>query len=148
MSRIEKDCLGQMEVPDDVYYGIQTLRVMGVSGILGEKVIKYPYLHRALVQMKKAAALANKEIGALDERRAEAITWACDKVLTGKYDDQFPLDMFQGGGYTCVNMNVNEVIGNLANEHLTGHKGQDEVHPNTHVNTLSIVPSKFRWVRT
>ena len=56
MSRIEKDCLGQMEVPDDVYYGIQTLRVMGVSGILGEKVIKYPYLHRALVQMKKAAA--------------------------------------------------------------------------------------------
>ena len=134
MSRIEKDCLGQMEVPDDVYYGIQTLRVMGVSGILGEKVIKYPYLHRALVQMKKAAALANKEIGALDERRAEAIAWACDKVLTGKYDDQFPLDMFQGGGYTCVNMNVNEVIGNLANEHLTGHKGQDEVHPNTHVN--------------
>ena len=134
MSRIEKDCLGQMEVPDDVYYGIQTLRVMGVSGILGEKVIKYPYLHRALVQMKKAAALANKEIGALDDRRAVAITWACDKGLTGKYDELFPLDMFQGGGYTCVNMNVNEVIGNLANEHLTGHKGQDEVHPNTHVN--------------
>lgn len=134
MSRIEKDCLGQMEVPDDVYYGIQTLRVMGVSGVLGEKVIKYPYLHRALVQMKKAAALANKDIGALEERKAEAIAWACDQVLTGKYDDQFPLDMFQGGGYTCVNMNVNEVIGNLANEHLTGHKGQDEIHPNTHVN--------------
>lgn len=55
-------------------------------------------------------------------------------MLTGKYDDQFPLDMFQGGGYTCVNMNINEVIGNLANEHLTGHKGQDKVHPNTHVN--------------
>lgn len=134
MSRIEKDCLGQMEVPDDVYYGIQTVRVMGVSGVLGEKVIKYPYLHRALVQMKKAAALANRDIGALDEKKAEAIAWACDQVLTGKYDDQFPLDMFQGGGYTCVNMNVNEVIGNLANEHLTGHKGQDEIHPNTHVN--------------
>lgn len=134
MSRIEKDCLGQMEVPDDVYYGIQTIRVMGVSGVLGEKVIKYPYLHRALVQMKKAAALANRDIGALDEKKAEAIAWACDQVLTGKYDDQFPLDMFQGGGYTCVNMNVNEVIGNLANEHLTGHKGQDEIHPNTHVN--------------
>lgn len=92
MSRIEKDCLGQMEVPDDVYYGIQTLRVMGVSGILGEKVIKYPYLHRALVQMKKAAALANKEIGALDERRAGLATkylpanmmtnfrWICSKA--------------------------------------------------------------------
>ena len=53
MSRIEKDCLGQMEVPDDVYYGIQTLRVMGVSGILGEKVIKYPYLHRALVPRRR-----------------------------------------------------------------------------------------------
>ena len=95
MSRIEKDCLGQMEVPDDVYYGIQTLRVMGVSGVLGEKVIKYPYLHRALVQMKKAAALANRDIGALDEKKAEAIAWACDQVLTGKYDDQFPLDMLQ-----------------------------------------------------
>ena len=128
MSRIEKDCLGQMEVPDDVYYGIQTLRVMGVSGILGEKVIKYPYLHRALVQMKKAAALANKEIGALDERRAEAIAWACDKVLTGKYDDQFPLDMFQGGGYTCVNMNVNEVIA-----HLAADQGV-MLHPNDHAN--------------
>lgn len=73
MSRIEKDCLGQMEVPDDVYYGIQTLRVMGVSGILGEKVIKYPYLHRALVQMKKAAALANKEIVLIPELMHQAI---------------------------------------------------------------------------
>ena len=133
-TRIERDCLGEMEIPDDLYYGIQTTRVMGVSGVLGEKVIKYPYLHRALTQMKKAAALANAEIGALSPEIAQAIAWACDQVLTGKYDDQFPLDMFQGGGYTCVNMNINEVVGNLANEHLTGHKGQDKVHPNTHVN--------------
>lgn len=99
MSRIEKDCLGQMEVPDDVYYGIQTLRVMGVSGILGEKVIKYPYLHRALVQMKKAAALANKEIGALDERRAEAITWACDILgLATKY---LPANMMTNFRWIC-----------------------------------------------
>lgn len=133
-TRIEKDCLGEMEVPDDVYYGIQTMRVMGVSGLLGEKVIKYPYLHQCLFQMKKAAALANKDVGALEAEKADAIAWACDQALTGKYDDQFPLDMYQGGGYTCVNMNVNEVIGNLANEHLTGHKGQDAIHPNTHVN--------------
>lgn len=133
-TRIERDCLGEMEIPDELYYGIQTTRVMGVSGVLGEKVIKYPYLHRALTQMKKAAALANADIGALSPEIAQAIAWACDEVLTGKYDDQFPLDMFQGGGYTCVNMNINEVVGNLANEHLTGHKGQDKVHPNTHVN--------------
>lgn len=133
-TRIERDCLGEMEIPDDLYYSIQTTRVMGVSGVLGEQVIKYPYLHRALTQMKKAAALANAEIGALSPEIAQAIAWACDQVLTGKYDDQFPLDMFQGGGYTCVNMNINEVVGNLANEHLTGHKGQDKVHPNTHVN--------------
>ena len=133
-TRIERDCLGEMEIPDELYYGIQTTRVMGVSGVLGEKVIKYPFLHRALTQMKKAAALANAEIGALSPEIAQAIAWACDEVLTGKYDDQFPLDMFQGGGYTCVNMNINEVVGNLANEYLTGHKGQDKVHPNTHVN--------------
>ena len=133
-TRIERDCLGEMEIPDELYYGIQTTRGMGVSGVLGEQVIKYPYLHRALTQMKKAAALANAEIGALSPEIAQAIAWACDQVLTGKYDDQFPLDMFQGGGYTCVNMNINEVVGNLANEHLTGHKGQDKVHPNTHVN--------------
>ena len=90
MSRIEKDCLGQMEVPDDVYYGIQTLRVMGVSGILGEKVIKYPYLHRALVQMKKAAALAKMKeepkplLGLatkyLPENMMTNFRWICSKA--------------------------------------------------------------------
>lgn len=66
-------------------------------------------------------------------------------MLTGKFNDQFPLDMWQGGGYTCVNMNVNEVIGNRANEILTGHKGTEKVHPNTHVNmgqsTNDTIPS-------
>ena len=132
--RKEHDCLGEMEVPDENYYGIQTMRVQTVSGLLGVPVIRYPHLHRCLVHMKKASALANKEIGALDPVIADAIVKAADEVLTGKYDDQFPLDMFQGGGYTCVNMNVNEVLANLANEMLTGHKGYDRVHPNTHVN--------------
>ena len=79
-TRIEKDCLGEMEVPDNVYYGIQTMRVMGVSGLLGEKVIKYPFLHQCLFQMKKASALANKDVGALEAEKADAIAWACDQA--------------------------------------------------------------------
>lgn len=133
-TRIEQDCLGTMEIPDSQYYGIQTTRVMGVSGVLGIPVIKYPYLHRTLIKMKKAAALANARIGALDPVIADAIAQAADEAFEGKFDDQFPIDMFQGGGYTCVNMNINEVLANRANEILTGHKGSDKVHPNTHVN--------------
>ena len=132
--RKEHDCLGEMELPDSVYYGIQTMRVQGISAISGIPVITYPYLHDRLIRIKKAAALANAEIGALDKEIADAIAWAADKVLAGGYEDQFPLDMYQGGGYTCVNMNVNEVLAHLANEKLTGHKGYDAVHPNTHVN--------------
>jgi len=132
--RKEHDCLGEMEIPDELYYGIQTTRVLSVSGLCGVPVIRYPYLHRALTNIKKACALANKRIGALQPEIADAIATAADKVLTGEYDNQFPLDMFQGGGYTCVNMNLNEVLANLANEALTGFKGYDQVHPNTHVN--------------
>ncbi|MBQ8829405.1 MAG: aspartate ammonia-lyase [Burkholderiaceae bacterium] len=143
--RIEKDCLGEMSIPNDLYYGIQTHRMVKVSGAAGYPVILYPDMHRALAQIKKACARANAKIGAMDADIAEAIAQACDKVLTGQYDDQFPLDMWQGGGYTCVNMNINEVLGNLANEILTGHKGQDKVHPNTHVNmgqsTNDTIPS-------
>ncbi len=133
-TRKEHDCLGEMEIPDNLYYGIQTTRVLSVSGLCGVPVTHYPYLHRTLTYMKKASALANKRIGALDPEIADAIAAAADKVLTGKYDDQFPLDILQGGGYTCVNMNLNEVLANLANEALTGHKGYEKVHPNTHVN--------------
>ena len=90
-------------------------------------------------------ALANAEIGAMDADIAQAIAKAADLALEGRFDDQFPLDMWQGGGYTCVNMNVNEVLGNVANELMTGHKGQDKVHPNTHVNkgqsTNDTIPS-------
>lgn len=89
--------------------------------------------------------MANAEIGALEADVADAIVKACDRALAGEFDGEFPLDMWQGGGYTCVNMNVNEVIGNAANEILTGRKGQDVVHPNTHVNkaqsTNDTIPS-------
>ena len=144
-TRIERDCLGEMEIPNDRYYGIQTTRMMKVSGVAGMPVIYYPDMHRALCQIKKACALANAEIGAMKPEIARAIAQAADKVMAGGYEKEFPLDMWQGGGYTCVNMNVNEVLGNLANEILTGHKGQDAVHPNTHVNmaqsTNDTIPS-------
>lgn len=121
-------------LPDDVYYGIQTQRVKELSSLTGTPVIRYPYLHNRLAYMKKAAALANKQIGELDPDIAEAIAWAADRVLAGGYEEHFPIDILQGGGYTCVNMNMNEVLAHLANEKLTGHKGYDRVHPNTHVN--------------
>ena len=143
--RVEKDCLGEMEIPNDRYYGIQTTRMMNVSGVADIPVIFYPDLHRVLFQIKKAAAKANAAVGAMPKEEADAIVTACDKLLSGVYEKEFPLDMWQGGGYTCVNMNVNEVIGNLANEILTGHKGSDRIHPNTHVNmgqsTNDTIPS-------
>lgn len=144
-TRIERDCLGEMEIPDERYYGIQTTRMMAVSGAGRLPAIHFPGLFRALFQIKKACALANAEIGALDPEVADAIAWAADRALEGKYDTEFPLDIWQGGGYTILNMNVNEVLGHAANELLTGHKGQDRVHPNTHVNmgqsTNDTIPS-------
>ena len=119
--RLERDCLGEMEIPDEHYYGIQTHRMVKVSGAAGYPVIAYPDMHRALFQIKKACAKANAEIGAMDQTVADAIVKACDRLLTEDFSAEFPLDMWQGGGYTCVNMNVNEVIGNMANEIATGH---------------------------
>ncbi len=143
--RIERDCLGEMEIPDNCYYGIQTTRMMGVSGCANLPVSCFPDMHKALAQIKKAAARANSKIGAMNDDIAEAIAQACDEIIEGKFADQFPLDMWQGGGYTCVNMNINEVVGNRANEILTGKKGSDRVHPNTHVNmgqsTNDTIPS-------
>ena len=143
--RLERDCLGEMEIPDEHYYGIQTHRMVKVSGAAGYPVIAYPDMHRALFQIKKACAKANAEIGAMDQTVADAIVKACDRLLTEDFSAEFPLDMWQGGGYTCVNMNVNEVIGNMANEIATGHKGCEVVHPNTHVNmaqsTNDTIPS-------
>lgn len=143
--RIEKDCLGTMEIPDESYYGIQTHRMVKVSGAAGYPVIAYPDMHRALFIIKKACALANAEVGAMPQDVAEAIVKACERLLTEDFSCEFPLDMWQGGGYTCVNMNVNEVIGNMANEIMTGHKGSEKVHPNTHVNmaqsTNDTIPS-------
>jgi len=143
--RIEHDLIGDLEVPADAYYGIQTERARRHFDVSGRTIGEYPSFIRSIAAIKKAAALANQEIGALAPAIAEAICSAADGVMEGKFSAEFPMDIFQGGGGTSANMNVNEVIANRANEILTGHKGYDRVHPNTHVNmgqsTNDVIPA-------
>jgi aspartate ammonia-lyase len=132
-TRRERDSLGERDVPEDAYYGIQTLRAVEnfpVSGILSRAEFVDAY-----AMVKKAAALANMEVGWLEPRISEAIVAACDEILAGKMHDQFVVDVFQAGAGTSFNMNINEVVANRALE-LLGHvKGEyDLVHPNDHVN--------------
>ena len=142
---LEKDCLGQMEIREDVYYGIQTERARNNFAISGTTIDELPDFVRAVAEVKKAAALANCKIGKLDQDIADAICQAADEIIAGKMKGMFPLDVFQGGGSTSTNMNVNEVIAKRANEILTGKKGYDKVHPNTHVNrgqsTNDVIPT-------
>ncbi|HIU16910.1 MAG TPA: lyase [Candidatus Avidesulfovibrio excrementigallinarum] len=131
--RTEKDALGEMQLPDEAYYGIQALRSLANFDATDKTFNDYPAVVRALAEIKKACALANRDIGALEAHKAEAIVQACDDILAGRMQGQFPVNIWRGGG-TSINMNLNEVIANRANEILTGHKGYDQVHPNTHVN--------------
>ena len=141
----EKDCLGEMELAEDLYYGIQSERARKNFDISGHTIAELPEFIRAVAEVKKAAALANARIGKLEEKSAKAICEAADEIIAGKHGEMFPLDIFQGGGSTSTNMNVNEVIAKRANELLTGHKGYDAVHPNTHVNrgqsTNDVIPA-------
>ena len=135
-TRTETDLLGQLEVPAEAYYGIHTQRAVENFQISGVTVDSVPELIRGMVEVKKAAALANRALGVVPAEIAEAIVAACDDVAAhGRCPDQFPVDLFQGGAGTSVNMNTNEVIANLALEHLGLPKGRyDVVHPNDHVN--------------
>ncbi|MGV3705034.1 MAG: aspartate ammonia-lyase [Arcticibacter sp.] len=147
--RIEHDFLGEKELADDVYYGIQTLRAIENFHITGIPISKEPLLIQALGYVKKAAALANRDCGVLEPKLAEAISYASDKLINFEYVDQFPSDMIQGGAGTSVNMNANEVIANLGLEYLGYKKGQYEyLHPNNHVNfsqsTNDAYPTAFR----
>ncbi len=132
-TRREHDSLGEREVPEDAYYGIQTLRAVEnfpVSGIMAR-----PEFINAYAMVKKAAALANMEIGWLEPYVAEAIVAACDEILSGKLHDQFVVDDFQAGAGTSLNMNINEVVANRALELVGRRKGDYSViHPNDHVN--------------
>src|SRR6185503_7922704 len=146
-TRIERDSLGEKELPGDVYYGIQTARAIENFQISG--FTPYPSLVTATVQIKKAAARANAALGALDQKLAHAIEQASDEVLAGKFRDQFVVDPFQAGAGTSHNMNANEVLANRAIELLGEEKGNYSIiHPNDHVNmcqsTNDVFPTAMR----
>lgn len=148
--RIEEDLLGAREIPSDAYYGVHTLRAIENFPISGRTINDTPQFIRAMVMVKKAEALANRDKRVLPEQVAKAIVGACDLILDeGRCMDQFPVDAFQGGAGTSVNMNTNEVVANLALEILGRDKGDyDVVHPNDHVNksqsTNDAYPTGFR----
>ncbi|WP_026462420.1 aspartate ammonia-lyase [Adhaeribacter aquaticus] len=133
--RIEHDFLGEKQIPNNVYYGVQTMRALENFNITGITNASEPAFIQAFGYVKKAAALANRDLGVLDPKLAEAIVFACDKLISGEYHDQFVTDLIQGGAGTSVNMNANEVIANIGLEYLGYQKGQYEyLHPNNHVN--------------
>jgi len=149
-TRIEEDLLGQLEVPADAYYGVHTLRAMDNFQISRTTINQVPEFIRGMVQVKKAAAMANRRLHTLPSEKYEAIMWACDQILEeGRCMDQFPLDVFQGGAGTSLNMNTNEVVANLALEYLGKEKGEyDVINPNDDVNmsqsTNDAYPTGFR----
>ncbi|UCG70867.1 MAG: aspartate ammonia-lyase [Thermoplasmata archaeon] len=142
MVRKERDSLGGMELPDDVYYGIQTVRAImnfPVSGIMERKEFVEAY-----VLIKKAAAVTNMELKMLDKARGNAIVQAADEVLDGEFRNQFIVDVFQAGAGTSFNMNVNEVLANRALEILGKEKGDYEfLSPNDHVNMAQSTNDTF-----
>jgi len=149
VSRIEKDFLGQKEIPADAYYGVQTLRGKENFHITGIPMSLEPEFVKAFGYVKKAAAMANRDLGVLDERVANAIVAGCDRLIAGEMREQFVTDFIQGGAGTSTNMNANEVIANLALEQLGHKKGEYQfVNPNDHVNfgqsTNDIYPTAFR----
>lgn len=145
--RLEKDLLGQREIPDEVYYGIHTLRALENFPLSGYKV--EPVLIKAIALIKKAAAEVNAELGYLPAELAQAIGAAATEVMDGKWQEQFVVDALQGGAGTSTNMNVNEVLANRAIELLGGQRGEyAKVHPLNHVNmhqsTNDVYPTALR----
>lgn len=143
-TRIESDSIGEKEIPSSAYYGVQSLRGAENFPITG--VMMHKELIIALAQLKKAAAMTNRDSGRLEDDKAEAIIKACEEIIAGKLHGEFIVDAIQGGAGTSANMNANEVIANRAIELLGGEKGDYSiVHPNDHVNmaqsTNDIYPS-------
>lgn len=148
-TRLEHDFLGELEIPADTYYGIQTCRALDNFNVSGLKISNFPEFIRAMGMIKKAAALANAKLEVLPRNIADAICKACDEIIDGQHLDQFPIDPIQGGAGTSTNMNANEVIANRALEILGHNKGEYEYcHPNNHVNcsqsTNDAYPSALR----
>lgn len=131
--RTDKDSLGEVKIPADAYYGPFTARAIQQYHVTGHR--SHLYLIISFVMIKRSATLANVKTGALDKKRGNAIIKACDEILSGKFLDQFVIEEINSGAGTAFNMNVNEVIANVALEILGQHKGKYEViHPNDHVN--------------
>ncbi len=131
--RIDKDSLGEVKIPADAYYGAFTSRAIQQYHVTGQRA--HLYLIMAFVMIKRSAAVANMKTGVLDKKRGNAIVKACDQILAGKFLDQFVIEEINSGAGTAFNMNVNEVIANVALEILGHKKGKYEIiHPNDHVN--------------
>jgi fumarate hydratase class II len=131
-TRIERDTMGEVPVPADAYYGVQTARAIENFPISSMRMPRS--VIRAMGLIKRAAAAVNHSLGLLEQRPADAIARAATEVVDGKLDNQFPVDVFQTGSGTSTNMNTNEVISNRATELLGGARGSKLVHPNDHVN--------------
>lgn len=147
--RTESDLIGTVELPADVYYGVNTVRAAENFQLSSTRIQQFPALIEALAIIKHAAAAANRDVGALEANLANAIIAASKEIADGQLHDQFILDMIQGGAGTSTNMNANEVIANRALEHLGYAKGDYEVlHPLNHVNmgqsTNDVYPSALK----
>lgn len=147
--RIEHDFLGEREISNEHYYGVQTVRALENFSITGLPISREPLLIKAFGVVKKAAALANKDLGVLDPTIADAIVYASDRLIAGEFVEHFVSDMIQGGAGTSCNMNANEVIANVGLEYMGKKKGEyDFLHPNNHVNlaqsTNDAYPTAFR----
>lgn len=145
--RIEKDSMGERQIPVEAYYGIQTLRAMENFPISGIKPL--PTYVDACVLIKKATAIANGELGCISQELSHAIVQAADEILQGKFRDQFVVDIYQAGAGTSHHMNINEVLANRALELLAEEKGNyNRVSPNDHVNygqsTNDVIPTAIR----
>jgi aspartate ammonia-lyase len=146
-TRTERDPLGELEVPADALYGVQTMRAVKNFAISGLRPL--PAFVDAVVRIKRAAALTHMETGRLEHRLGVAIVEACDEILGGAHREQFVVDVYQAGAGTSHNMNVNEVLANRANEILGAPRGAyAPVHPNDHVNmaqsTNDVIPTAIR----
>ena len=142
--RVEKDSIGVKDIPEEVDYGVQTLRAAENFHITGLNM--HPEIINSLAYIKKASAITNCEVGILEKKKAQAIVQACDEIIEGKFHDDFIVDPIQGGAGTSLNMNANEVIANRAIEILGGKKGDYTiVNPNDDVNcgqsTNDVIPT-------
>jgi aspartate ammonia-lyase len=132
---VERDSFDAIELPNDCLYGVRTARCVANTNVGSAQLSSYPELVRSLAVVKRACALANSDCGLLDKRLAELIVAACDDVLSGSFDQHFPVDMLHGGGYIGFNLNINEVVANLANIKAGSEPGSYKpVCPKIHVN--------------